>query len=207
MRTRGFLYTDPGIRVSTGWSETLTKIGIDRRTAYVFIALLMVVFGAGYAVAASLTVTNGSGENGGGVSNGATANPAWWSETSVGVATVPAGTTSITGSTAAAPQVFTAGAASYAVNAVTAGDVGQFWKFTEAAGATASSELELSFTISTGAGGVITTVTTYVETQATSPGANVVFTFYYDVGAGSTGPIINSVQAIWLQCSAVGTCP
>jgi hypothetical protein len=183
------------------------KLGIDRRTAYVFIVLLMVVFGAGYAVAAGLTITNGSGENGSGVSNPATNNPAWWSEASVGVATVPAGTTSITGSTAAAPQVFAAGATSYAVNAVTTGDVGQFWKFTEASGATANSELELSFTISTGAAGTITTVTTYVETQATSPGANVIFTFYYDVGAGSTGPIVNNLQVIWLQCGPVGTCP
>ncbi len=183
------------------------KKGVDRRATYIFTILLMVVFGTGYAIAAGLTVTNGSAENGSGVYHTATNNPTWWTESSVGVGTVPPGTTSLTASTAAAPGVLTVGATTYGANTVTAGDVGHFWKITEASGAPINSELELSFTVSTGAGPTITTVTVYIETQATSPGSNVLFTFYDDVGSGSTGPVVNNVQAIWLQCSAVGTCP
>ncbi len=185
----------------------MSRKSLDRRATYIFTILLMVVFGTSYALAAGLTVTNGSGENGSGTYHSATNNPTWWTESSVGVATVPTGTTSLTATTPAAPSVLTAGASTYAVNTPTAGNVGHFWKITEATGAPINNELELSFTVSTGAGPTITTVTVYIETQATSPGSNVLFTFYFDVGSGSTGPVVNNVQAIWLQCSAVGTCP
>lgn len=182
----------------------MNKKSIDRRTTYIFTILLMVVFGSGYALAAGLTITNGAGENGSGVYHTATNAPVWWTESSVGVSNAPAGTVSVTGSTPAAPQVLAGAAATYGINAITVGDVAQFWKITEAAGATANSELEISFTVVTGAGSTVVTV--YMETQAAPPGSTV-FTFYDDVGSGSSGPVINNVQVIWLQCSAVGTCP
>ena len=73
---------------------------------------------------------------------------------------------------------------------------------------TVNTELELSFTLSTGVGPTITTVTVYVVTQAAVPGAPVTFGFYYDLGSAAAATIqLNSVTEIAQQCSAVGTCP
>lgn len=54
----------------------------------------------------------------------------------------------------------------------------------------------------------VTTVTVYVETQATVPATAQTFTLYYDLGSPATATItLNSVTQLGEQCSAVGTCP
>jgi hypothetical protein len=180
---------------------------VPGKAIYVATALAMVAFGFGYAMAASLTISSGASENGGGVYH-ATDSIAWWSETSVGLGTVASGLTQLSG-TAGSPTVLAATNQSYAVNAPTAGDVSHVFHLQEAAsGVPANTEIEMVFSISTGSVPTVTTLTVYLETQAAPPGAVHTFTLVYDLGSAASGSIVlNDVQQISEQCSAVGTCP
>jgi len=180
---------------------------LTRRTVWIATAVAMAAVIGGWTVAASFSVQNGNTETGGGAYHGTSALT-YWTESSVGVGSQPSPLPTALSTTVATPTVLAAAAANYAVNAPTATDVVHFWKFTESAGAPVSTELELQFTVSTGAVPVITQVTAYVETQATSPGAAIVFVLYYDLGSPSAGTItLNSVTEISQGCTAVGTCP
>ncbi len=179
---------------------------LTRRTVWIATALAMAAVIGGWTVAASFTVSQGTTETGGGAFHG-TASLTYWTETSVGVGSEPSTLPTVISTTVGTPTVLASGT-SYAVNTPVATDVVHFWKFTEASGAPASTELELQFTVSTGATPTITQVTSYIETQATSPGTAIVFEIYYDLGSPSTGTItLNSVTEISQVCSAVGTCP
>jgi hypothetical protein len=168
-------------------------------------ALLAIV--AGFGMAASFTVTQGPVITGSGVYH-ATNAITWWTDTSESVAVQPTVLPATLSANPTAPTTLAAVATSYGVNPAVQNDVGQSWKFTEATSATAATELELAFTVSTGAAPVVTTLTVYVETQATIPATATVFTFYYDLGSPAAGTItLNSVTEIAQQCSAVGTCP
>lgn len=159
----------------------------------------MVTFGVGYAVAAATVTTTTETANGNYVN---TAGPAGWSLLSPAVAFVPSSGLSAASTVVGTPTVFTT-SASYSVGTVTAGDVGQVFKFSETASAPASTELEITFTVSAAS---VTVTTVYVETQAT-PTANTM-AFYVDVGsAASTSVTINYAGQVSQQCSAVGTCP
>ena len=178
-----------------------------RRTVYVATAFALLAVVAGFGIAASFTITQGPALNGGGVYH-ATNSIAWWTESSAGVAVIQTPVPTTLSATATAPTVLPIAASSFAVTAATANDVGQYWKFSEAAGATASTELEIAFTVSTGATPTVTTTTVFVETQATSPGAALTFTIFYDLGSPAAGTItLNSVSELSQQCSTVGTCP
>ncbi len=168
-------------------------------------ALLAVV--AGFGLASSFTVSQGSSINGGGVYH-ATNSIAWWNEASAGVAVVQTPLPAALSTTATAPTVLAGAAATYAVNTAVANDVAQYWKFTESTGAAAATELEIAFTVSTGATPTVTTQIVYVETQATSPTGALTFTIEYDLGSPATATItLNSVSQLSQECSAVGTCP
>ena len=180
---------------------------ISRRTIYVATAFALLAVVAGFSMAASFAVTQGPAIQGSGVYHG-TNTITWWTDTSEAVAVQPTPLPTTLSTTVTAPTVLAAAAANYGVNAAVAGDVGQAWKFTEATSATANTELELAFTVSTGTVPTVTTLTVYVETQATIPGTATVFVFYYDLGSPATATItLNSVMEIAQQCSAVGTCP
>jgi len=180
---------------------------LSRRTVWIATALAMAAVIGGWTMAAAFTVTNGNTESGGGAFHGTT-SLTYWSETSVGVGSEPSALPTVLSTTVATPTVLAGAASNYAVNTPAATDVVHFWKFTEGAGAPASTELELQFTVSTGAGPTITQVTSYVETQATSPAGALVFTIYYDLGSPATGTItLNSVTEISQSCTSVGTCP
>jgi len=183
-----------------------TKPGkrLARRTVYVATGFALLAVIAGFGMAA-FTVTSGAALNGSGEYH-ATNAIAWWTESDVGVSIQPTALPATASNVVGTPSLLPGVAASYGVNTAVAGDVSQFWKFTESAGATASTELELSFTVNTAAG--VTTITSYVETQAAPPGAGATFTFYFDLGSAGAGTItLNSVTEIAQQCSAVGTCP
>ncbi len=182
----------------------MTRKPVDRRTACIAAALLVVAFGTGYALAAALAITNGSGENGSGRYHTATNNPAWWSESAVGFQLVPSGVTTLS-TTVGTPTVLAASSSSYAINAPTAQDVGHHWNLQETSAATTNTELELRFQVS--AGGAYPHLTVYVETQATAPSSTLTFTMWFDLGSGSAVVTTNSIVVIWLVCSAVGTCP
>ncbi len=185
----------------------MSRTGMERRAFYIFVVLLLVAFGIGYAVAASLTITNGAGENGSGVYHASSTSPAWWSEFSAGASTVPSGLSTLS-ATAGTPTVLAAASASYAINTPTAGDIGFLWKLQETTAATVNTELELIFQLNTGGGaGTLTSVTSYVETQSSAPGSTLTFSVYFDLGAGSSGPIVQNVLVIWQQCASVGNCP
>jgi hypothetical protein len=180
---------------------------LSRRTVYVATAFALLAVVAGFGFAASFTVTNGPAIAGGGVYH-ATNSIAWWTESGAGVGIVQTPLPATLSAAVGAPTVLAGAATAYGINAVTANDAGQYWRFSEATTATVNTELELSFTVSTGAGPTVTTVTVYVETQAAAPGAAITFTLYYDLGSPAAGTItLNSVTEIAQQCSAVGTCP
>ena len=186
-----------------------TKPGkrVLRRSIYLGTAIALLALVAGFGIAASFTVIDGPALGGGGVYHATNAIP-WWTETSIGVSVQPGALPPTVSGVVGAPTVLAGAAASYAINPAVANDVGQFWKFSESAGATASTELELAFTVSTGVVPVIASFTVYVETQVAPPGAATTFTFYYDLGSAAAGTItLNSVTEIAQQCSAVGTCP
>jgi hypothetical protein len=175
-----------------------------RRTVYIATGFALLAVVAGFGMAA-FTVTDGAALAGGGQYH-ATNAIAWWTESDVGVSIQPTPLPATLSAVVGTPTVLAAAATSYGVNAAVAGDIGQYWKFLEAAGAAASTEVELAFTVSTGAG--ITTLTVYVETQAAPPAGGATFSFFFDLGAASAGTItLNSVTEIAQQCSAVGTCP
>jgi hypothetical protein len=177
-----------------------------RRSVYIATGFALLAVIAGFGVA-TLTITSGAALNGGGeyhATNGIT----WWTETDVGVSVQPTVLPIAVSQVVGTPTVLAAAAANYGVNAPVANDVAQYWHFSEAAGATVNTELEISFTVSTGAGPTITTVTVYIETQATTPAGAITFSFYYDLGSAAAATItLNSVTEIAQQCSAVGTCP
>jgi len=157
-------------------------------------------------MAASFAVNQGAVETGSGAYHG-TAALTYWTETTAGV-TTQAGTPAVLSAIMATPTVLPAAGISYGVNAPTLNDVTHFWKFTEATTSPVSTELELEFTVSSGAVPVITLVTVYIQTQAVIPGTAVTFTLFYDLGSASSGTItLNSVTEISQQCGAVGTCP
>ncbi|MGC2204494.1 MAG: hypothetical protein WA719_01010 [Thermoplasmata archaeon] len=186
-----------------------TKPGkrFPRRTVYLGTAFALLAIVAGFGMAASFTVQQGPVIAGSGVYH-STNSIAWWTDVSEGVGIQPTVLPATLSATATSPTVLAAVATSYGVNAAVSNDVGQYWRFTEATTATASTELELAFTVSTGATPVITTNVAYVETQATIPGTATTFVFYYDLGSPATATItLNSVTEIAQQCSAVGTCP
>jgi|HubBroStandDraft_1064217.scaffolds.fasta_scaffold01074_9 hypothetical protein len=175
-----------------------------RRTVYVATGFALLAVIAGFGMAA-FTVTSGPALNGGGEYH-ATNAIAWWAETDVGVSVQPTALPATASNVVGTPTVLAAAAANYGINVAVANDVSQFWKFTEAAGATANTELELSFSVNTAAG--ITTITSYVETQAAPPAGGATFSFYFDLGSAATATItLNSVTEIAQQCGAVGTCP
>jgi len=178
-----------------------------RRTVYVATAFTLLAVVAGFGLAASFTITNGPAINGGGEYH-ATNSIAWWTEASAGVAIIQTPVPATLSANVAAPTVLAGAATSYSVNAATANDVGQYWRFTEATTAVVNTELEIAFTVSTGAVPTVTTQIAYVETQAAAPGAAITFTIYYDLGSAATATItLNSVSELAQQCSAVGTCP
>jgi hypothetical protein len=178
-----------------------------RRTVYVATAFTLLAVVAGFGLAASFTVTSGPALNGAGEYH-ATNSIAWWTEASAGVAIVQTPVPATLSAAAGAPTVLAGAATSYAVNAATANDVGQYWKFTEATTAVVNTEIEIAFTVSTGVVPTVTTQVAYIETQAAAPGAALTFTIYYDLGSAATATItLNSVSELAQQCSAIGTCP
>jgi len=179
---------------------------IRGRAIYAATALALLALTVGYALAA-VTVTNGS-ESGNG--NYVNANAlAWWTTSAAnpaGVYTVPGATPAVLSTTIGTPTVLAAAGQNYGINAQTAGDVAQIFKFTEAAGAPANTEVEIQFQVSTGAGTTVTNV--YIESQAAPPGAAQTFVLYFDAGSAAGGTVtINYGEQISLQCSAVGSCP
>ena len=185
-----------------GWNPKVTRRSVLGGT---IIALLLLTMG--WVVAVSFSIQNGSTETGAGTYH-ATSSLTYWAEASVGVATQPGTLPTALSTTVGSPTVLAATATNYAINTATLNDLAHFWKFTEATTAPASTELELAFTVSTGAAPLITQVLVYVETQATVPGTATTFTLYYDLGAPSAGTItLNSVTEVSQQCGAVGTCP
>ncbi|MGD0257715.1 MAG: hypothetical protein ABSB90_07555 [Thermoplasmata archaeon] len=166
----------------------------------------LLVIGGGWVLAASFAVQQGSTETGSGVYHG-TSSLTYWTESTAGVTTQSA-TPAVLSTTVGTPTVLPAVGTSYGINAPTLNDITHYWKFTEATTAPASTEVELQFSVSLGAVPTVTTVTVYVETQATVPATAQTFTLYYDLGSPATATItLNSVTQLGEQCSAVGTCP
>ncbi len=192
-----FKTTKPG-----GW-----KSGVTRRSVLGGTIIAMLLLTMGWVVAVSFSIQSGTVETGSGMYH-ATSSLTYWTETSVGVGTQPGTLPTALSTTVGTPTVLAGAAANYAINPATLNDLTHFWKFTEATTAPVSTELELEFTVSTGAGPTITLVSVFVETQAATIGAAITFTLYYDLGSAASGTItLNAVTEISQQCGAVGTCP
>jgi hypothetical protein len=131
-----------------------------------------------------------------------------WKETGAVLSVTPTPKPAALGTAAGAPTRLAAAAAGYLLDAGTAGDTALAWSFSEAVGLGTNLEIELDFTIHWTRGGTAeaSTLTVYVETQATAIGAAVVFTFYFDAGA-ATGILFASEYALSQSCATVGACP
>jgi hypothetical protein len=187
-------------------TRTGKRYRLKRRHVLGGTAVAMLVIAGGWVMAASFAIQQGGAENGNGTYHG-TAGLAFWTESSAGVATQPGPLPAVLSSSAGGPTTLGGSAANYGVNAPTATDVAQFWRFTETAAAPINTELELQFTVSTGVVVTITQVTVYVQTQAAALGGPITFTLYYDLGSPSAGTItLNSVTEISQECPG-GTCP
>jgi hypothetical protein len=177
---------------------------LSNRLILLSTTLVAVAFAVGFGAAASLSVTNGATENGGGTYH-ATNSIAYFPEAITGVGIQPAALPSVLSSTVGTPTVLAAAGTTYSLNSPTAGDFLHFWKFTETTSAPASTELELQFTVTTSVTSL--TSTAYVETQASIPGSAQTFEISYDLGSPTSTITINSVLEIAQQCPSVGTCP
>lgn len=186
----------------------MKRPSLPTQAVYVATFLAAAAFIGGFALAGALTVNQGSPEAAGGNYESTTAI-SWWSQAGVGLTTVPSTLpSSLTATTAAAPQTLPASATSYLINAGTSGDLAHYFAMTEAAGAPTGTEVELTFSVSTGTTPTLTQVTVYVESPSTSPTTATQFTFEYDLGSAATASIVlNSVQQVSQVCPAVGTCP
>jgi hypothetical protein len=176
------------------------------RLAYVCVAVAL-AFGAGLATAVGLTVTAGPAENGGGSQHPGVWLPYWEQFGAVDNLTIPAAPPALISTTDATPTVLPSANTAYRLDAATAGHTALVWVFNETDnGFNANRELMLTFTISTGAGPAITSITAYIETQAAGPGSAWKFTFYWD--SGSAGAIaLNSEEEVSELCSGgAGTC-
>ncbi len=188
--------------ISNGRRRRFTRRGVFFAT----LLALATIIGA-YAGAASFSIGLGITQTGNGTYH-ATSQLAYWTETDVGVAAQPVALPPTLSTLVGAPTVLAGAGTSYAINPAVAGDVTHFWKFQEATGAPASTEIELQFQVSTGVVVSISLVTVYVETQAVVPGSAQTFTLYYDLGSPAAGTItLNSVTEISQACTAVGSCP
>jgi hypothetical protein len=181
--------------------------GVPAKTIYTATMLAILTFAAGYAIAATFSVTNGPNENGNGNYEAAGSIP-WWTQSAVGLGSVPVSVPTALSSAVGTPTTLAATGQMYMINAGTTGDLDHFFTFTEASSAVASTELVLTFTISTGSTPSPSTVTVYVESQTTVPTSAQTYTLAYDLGSAASGTIVlDSFQQISQQCVSVGSCP
>ncbi|MCI4322012.1 MAG: hypothetical protein L3K18_01875 [Thermoplasmata archaeon] len=181
--------------------------GVPAKTVYMATVLAILTFAAGFALAAAFSVTNGPNENGNG-NYEATGSIPWWTQSAVGLSSVPVTVPTALSSAVATPTTLAATGQLYMINAGTVGDLDHFFKFTESPSAVASTELEVTFTISTGSTPTPNVVTVYVEMQATVPTSAQTYTLAYDLGSAASGTIVlDSFQQLSQQCSSVGSCP
>jgi len=80
--------------------------------------------------------------------------------------------------------------------------------FSETAGLTTATEIEISFTIQYLVGVTSTTasITVYIESQRLAPTGPYTFTVYWDSGHPTGVTFVQQLEVAQL-CSAVGTCP
>jgi hypothetical protein len=183
----------------------MNKPRIAGKTVYIATILAIVTFGAGFALAA-VTVTNSTLNGGGNYVNNSPIT--WWttSTSPAAVAAVPSPVPTVASTTVGTPTVLAATGQNYEVGSGTAGDIAQIFRMTEATSAVANTEIEIVFTLSTGAG--TTTTTVYIETQTSIPGTAQTFSFYMDAGSAASASVtINYAEQVSQQCSAVATCP
>ncbi|MCI4335715.1 MAG: hypothetical protein L3K17_00750 [Thermoplasmata archaeon] len=183
-----------------------TRVSV--KAIYLATALSLAAFVGGYAMAGALTI-NSSGTEAASGNFETTSAITWWTQASVGLASTPSPLpTSLASTTATSPVSLPATSSGLMINAGTVGNVAHYFKMTESTGAPTSTELEIVFSISTGAGPTITTVTVFIESQATAPSSAQTYTLYYDLGsAASSSIVLNSVEQISQQCTSVGSCP
>ncbi|MCI4363886.1 MAG: hypothetical protein L3K13_06265 [Thermoplasmata archaeon] len=178
----------------------------SRRVVFVAASLMIGVFTVGFVIG-SITITSQS-ETGNGDYTGANALN-YWTETSVGLSGPPGVLPSTLSGTVGTPTVLAGASGNYGINTIVSGDTEQFFRFSETTSAPVNTEVEVIFTVNTGAGaGTNVVTTTYIETQTSAPGSTLVFTLYYDLGsAASANIILNSAQQTSVQCGSVGSCP
>lgn len=185
----------------------MKRPNLPAKVVYVAVFLSMAAFVGGYAMAGALTISQGNAESAGGNFE-STNSIAWWSQASVGLTSVASTVPTQLAASASSPTVLAASGQSYMINAGTAGDVAHFFKMTEATTAPTSTEVEVVFTISTGASPTTTVVTVFLESQTTAPTSAQTYALEYDLGSPASASItLNSVEQISQVCASVGTCP
>jgi hypothetical protein len=174
---------------------------------WVAFAVLALLLGSalGYTVAGSVTILHATETAEGAYASERTV-PGWtWLGVSYWLTPSPA--PAQLSHTVGTPTVLGGTAASYLVNAGTAGHAAISWNYTEEAVLPNSTEFEFTFKVGTSDLGSTSVVKAYLETQLLHLVA-LNFDLFFDLGTGSSTALpIDTLQVTVQQCSSNGTCP
>ncbi len=131
-----------------------------------------------------------------------------WQFVSTAPSTTPFPTPRVWSATVATPTRLARLSTTYLLNRGAFGDTGADWVFNETVGISASTELEVAFSVTYVVAGVTHSFTTtaYVETQARALVATLTFTVLWDSGAATALTVVSQTELTQV-CSALGTCP
>lgn len=177
----------------------------SRTVPVLWVVAVVAVAAAGVVVATPLKITKGVAERGAGTYVGFTSTASYWTFVKLanGIVATGAAPASTTNST---PTVLPMnGTTDLTLGGASAGASALIWTFTLAAGAPAKTELRLVFNLSFAAG--TTSITVYLESPLTSPGAAETVRLYD--APGTITPTVATIASLTVAthvCTSVGAC-
>jgi hypothetical protein len=176
---------------------------IFTRRLFVWAAVLSAVsLTAGYALGA-VTVTSKTLFGGANYLPGS--NLGWFTQSAAdSVGLIPSTVPTKLSSNVATPTGLGTASASFTVNTATASHTSVRWNFTVSTSAPTSTEIELTFIVVLGTSFTSTTTTVYATTN-TALSSAITITTYFD--AGTSAPIVDSLQVIVQLCPSSHVCP
>jgi hypothetical protein len=132
----------------------------------------------------------------------------YWTEGTVASSVIPATPPTAASTAVATPTTLSPAGTNYGLDPTTAGHAAVLFMFTEQTNATASTEIEITFTVGTQTGSTVV-VKVYVKTQTSIPVTAQTFNFYYDLGTAAATPVlvVATADQTSQQCASVGSCP
>ena len=180
--------------------------GHVREAPLLALLLVLVLLPAGFVAGATLKVSKGPTEKGGGLYVAPTNIGSWWRFGVLTPGTLPSGTTSVSLTPASPSSIAVSSTVSFAVNGSTAGAGAEVWTFLLSTSAPISVEVELRFNVSLA--GQTTHVIAFVQTPSSALSSGESVRFYFVTGSVATvGTTVQSLVESSAQCTSVGVCP